>query len=79
MNILRNKLMKKWTLDDYIKLIFDCLSTERSECKDKYVNPDNMEEEEFNDCYDFVNQHKWYFFNLFAKHLVKKYFSEDFE
>ena len=66
-------MMKKWTLDDYIKLTFDCLSTEKNKCRDKYVSPDNMEEADFNECYDFVNQNKWYFYDLFAKHLSKKY------
>ena len=29
--------MKTWTLDDYIKFTFDCLSTEKNKCRDKYV------------------------------------------
>ena len=50
--------MKAWTLDDYIKFTFDCLSTEKNKCKNKYVSLDNMTEEDFNECYDFVNNHK---------------------
>lgn len=65
--------MGEWTLDDYIKFTFDCLSTEKNKCRDKYVSPDNIEEEDFNECYDFVNQNKWYFYSLFAKGLKRNY------
>ena len=65
--------MKAWTLDDYIKFTFDCLSTEKNKCRDKYVSSDNMTEEDFNECYDFVNHHKWDFYSLFAESLKRNH------
>lgn len=64
--------MKAWTLDDYIKFTFDCLSTEKNKCRDKYVSSDNIIEEDFNECYDFVNHHKWDFLFIICRKSKKK-------
>lgn len=70
--------LRKWILDDYIKFSFDCLSTKKNKCRDKWFKDDNFHDEnDFEECYEFIMEHKFYFYDLFAKSLKRKY-SEEF-
>ena len=66
--------MKVWTLDDYIKFTFDCLATPKDRCKYKWFKDDNFhDEDDFEECYGFVVEHKFYFYDLFAKSLKRNH------
>lgn len=63
-----------WSLDTYIKFIFDCLTTQKDICKYKWFKEDNFyDEDDFEECYDFVRKNKFYFCDLFAKSLKRNY------
>ena len=67
-------MVQIWSQNTYVEFSFDCLTTPKDRCKDKWFKDDNFHDEnDFEECYEFIIKHKFDFCGLFAKSLKRKY------